>query len=221
MVKIFIPWRVKNYFSRKIPVLYYIINNLISRSNANSNWDQLLCDSWDDLNRTWPQRTQDIIELTDKKNSILDIGCGTGSILRTLKNNGYTSLYGLEHSMASVTRLENYGITMRQGDLPKINFDTNSFDVVIASEVLEHIIFHKYLIKEIIRVLKPGGKAFIYVPNDCMGPIDEPSHVRTYSIKSLANILSKYGTLESISETREKHFPASFLFAKLCKDNCN
>lgn len=211
------PWRVKKFFSKKTPVLYYMVNNFLSRNNVATDWDQLLSDSWDDVGRTWPNRARGIQDITGKDEKILDVGCGTGSILRTLLDQGYKNLFGLEQSGVSVERLDKLGINMRRGILPAIDFDDNFLDVLIASEVLEHILFQNRFLREIIRVLKPGDKALIYVPNDCMGPIDEPSHVRTYTKESLEVLLGQFGEVRSVEVVSEEHFEASFLFCLLIK----
>ena len=198
-------------------MLYYLCINIFADKNDNEYWDKLLVESWDDLGRTWPNRCKEIQQITKTDDKILDVGCGTGSILRTLKSNGYLQLYGLEHSAVAVERLSAVGIHMKNGQLPNIAYDDNCFDVVIASEVLEHVLFHRKFIKEIMRVLRPGGVALIYVPNCCMGPIDEPSHVRMYSGKSLDKLLKKYCNVISITETSERYFEATFLCAKVTK----
>lgn len=213
-----IPWRVKHFISKKTPVLYYLVNNLIHRKNSEYDWDEALAMQWDNVGRTWPNRVDQIQEISRPDDRILDVACGTGSILRMLYQRRYRNLFGLEHSATAVDWLSKSGITMRQGSLPKIDFEDDRFDVVIASEVLEHILFHKAFLREIVRVLKPGGQAMIYVPNDCMGPVDEPSHVRTYNQDSLRTLLGRFGEVVAVDIVEEDHFEATFLCGRFKKN---
>lgn len=212
-----LPWRIKSFFSTHTPVLYYLLNNLRAEKNSGSEWDAQLAAGWDDVSRSWPNRCKEIQALINRDHKVLDVGCGTGGILRELKKSGFTDLHGLEHSLYAVRRLRDHGISMIEGQLPDIAVADNTFDILIASEVLEHILFQRRFVREIIRSLKPDGRAFIFVPNDCLGPIDEPSHVRIYSKSSLAKLLGQFGAVESVSVTGEDHFEASFLFAILRK----
>jgi SAM-dependent methyltransferase len=95
--------------------------------------------------------------------SILDYGCGTG---------GNTSAYG---SFGNVVGVEPGSAAVRLGhkrggarycrasgtDLP---FRDGSFDVVMASDVLEHIEHDDEAVSEIARMLRPGGSAILSVP---------------------------------------------------------
>ena len=86
---------------------------------------------------------------------------------------------------------------MHLGILPAIPLPAASFDVVIASQVLEHIVRQKRFIREIRRVLKPGGRTYIFVPDNCLGPIDEKEHVRKYTAESVGLLLAD--SFESVS----------------------
>jgi SAM-dependent methyltransferase len=77
--------------------------------------------------------------------------------------------------------------------LPDIPFSDDSFDVVVATEILEHINDDQACVMEAVRVLRPGGRAYFAVPNDCLGPEEEPEHVRKYTQETLEAILSPYG----------------------------
>jgi 2-polyprenyl-3-methyl-5-hydroxy-6-metoxy-1,4-benzoquinol methylase len=93
----------------------------------------------------------------------------------------------------------------------------STFDVVIASQVLEHVIRRRRFVEEIDRVLKPGGRAFIFVPDDCLGPIDEPEHVIKYTADTLRRFLSGTFDIDSIESMHDENFEMGILFAQLRK----
>ena len=100
-----------------------------------------------------------------KENSrILDVGCAMGGFLKFLKNKrNYTNLYGIEPIEAYVKEANNENI--KQGNVYKIPFEDNSFDIVILDQVLEHLSNLKLAMKEIKRVLDKGGLCYIGVPD--------------------------------------------------------
>ena len=208
-----IPWRVKCFISDHFPLVYHLVANLGLGGNDASHWDAQLERSWDE--RSWPTKTQMIASLTSPEDSILDVGCGTGTILRDLKNRGYTNLHGVDISRYAVDRLRTEGLTMWCSRLPHLPMDDAKFDVVIASQVLEHVIRRGRFMQEITRELRPGGRAFVFVPNDCLGPIDEPEHVIKYNQKTLGAFLGGYLEIVSIEVITDAHYTMSILFAHL------
>lgn len=210
-----LPWRVRNYCSEHLPLLYHLVANLGASANDSSHWDQRLAETWS--GRTWPTKNQKIMERTAVQDRILDIACGNGSVLRVLKEAGYCNLSGLEISSYAVNRLRNEGIHMYQGVVPRLPVPSHTFDIVIASQILEHVIRRGVFMKEILRCLRPGGRAFIFVPNDCLGPIDEPEHVRKYTAATLRSFLSKYFEVLSIEEMKDVNYEMSILFADVRK----
>ena len=209
----FIPWRVKRFVSDHFPLAYHLMANAGFGGNDAGHWDAQLARSWED--RSWPTKTQMIASLTSPDEAILDIGCGTGSILRDLKKLGYTDLHGVEISEYAVDRLRTEGLTMWRSRLPQLPMVEEKFDVVIASQVLEHVIRRGRFMREIVRVLQPAGRVFIFVPNDCLGPIDEREHVIKYNRKSLGDFLSRYLDVISIDVMTDANYPMSILFAQL------
>lgn len=119
----------------------------------------------------------------------LDIGCGTGLILRHLPEGSI----GVDINPRNLERLPKYApgrtaiIADVQDHLP---FADNTFDTITAAEVLEHLVFPEKALSEIYRVLKPGGVFVGSVPQDNwfwnlrslsvtyhkMGQIEEPFH---------------------------------------------
>jgi ubiquinone/menaquinone biosynthesis C-methylase UbiE len=213
-----IPWRFKFFLSKNVPLLYHLAVNAGLRANSPEHWDARLAETWDDAGRHWPTKNALIASLTKRTDVILDVGCGDGHMLRTLRSDGYQSLHGLEISDYAVQRLRGEGIHMHKGKLPRIPLPDASFDVVIASQVLEHVIRRRFFIKEIKRVLKPGGLACIFVPDDCLGPIDEKEHVICYNSRSLRAFLANYFSSVQIESIRDVNHVAPILYARVAKE---
>ena len=106
----------------------------------------------------------------DRAAAILDIGCGHGAILYALQQAGYHNARGVDGSgeqVQAAARLGIHGVV--QGDLMQTLRESAdaSLDVVIASDVIEHFTKAELipLVDEVQRVLKPGGRWVIHVPN--------------------------------------------------------
>jgi SAM-dependent methyltransferase len=210
-----IPYRVRKVISDHFPLAYHLVVNKGLSGNSVEHWNDWLARTWDA--RDWPTKTERIRELTRPDDAILDIGCGTGSILRRLQADGYRDLHGPELSDYAIARLRTSGITMHQGRLPDLPVADESFDVAIASQVLEHMIRRTRFAREIARVLKPHGRALIFVPDDCLGPIEEPEHVIKYTAASLRAFLEKTFDVISIESMRDANFEMGLLFAQVRK----
>ncbi|MEO8936525.1 MAG: methyltransferase domain-containing protein [Burkholderiaceae bacterium] len=210
-----LPWRVRKVVSDRFPLAYHLIANAGLSGNDAAYWDEQLANTWDA--RDWPTKVERILALTRSDDAILDVGCGNGSILRRLATHGYDRLHGFEISDYAVTRLRSEGIAMWQGKLPELCVPDAHFDVVIASQVLEHVIRRRRFAHEIDRVLKPGGRALIFVPDDCLGPIDEPEHVIRYDAASLRRFLARTFEVVSVESMRDANFAVPVLFAQVRK----
>ncbi|PCI48981.1 MAG: hypothetical protein COB49_05240 [Alphaproteobacteria bacterium] len=210
-----IPWRIKNFISDHFPLFYHKIINIGVDVNSDEYWDEIYAREWDSAKRIWPTKNKLVKEKTRKTDRVLDIACGTGSILRYLKENGYENLQGTEISDLCVERLEKLGISMIKSFLPEIRYQDNCFDVVIASQILEHIIKRGEFLSEIKRVMKSGGQCFLFVPDNCLGPIDEPSHVVKFNRNTLAKLIGKYFNEFTITSIKDENFEMPILFAHI------
>jgi len=212
-----VPWKFKNFISEHFPLLYHLAVNVSGRRHTPEHWNQRLARTWDSPQRQWPTKNGLIASLVKPSDLILDIGCGNGGILRHLRSLGYRHLHGLEISDYAIQRLRNAGIEMHRCVLPLIPLPDNSFDVVIASQVLEHIIKRGRFLSEMQRVLKPGGQALVFVPDNCLGPISEPEHVIKYTAETLQKVLRQHFTVVRLESMRDANHPMPILFAQIEK----
>lgn len=93
----------------------------------------------------------------------LDIGCGAGSFLQAARRAGW-EVQGTEVSKSAVEILRADEMNVFQGILQEAEYPSNHFDVVVASYVLEHVPEPLEVIKEVHRVLRPGGLFWLSVP---------------------------------------------------------
>ncbi|HEX7861805.1 MAG TPA: class I SAM-dependent methyltransferase [Verrucomicrobiae bacterium] len=94
----------------------------------------------------------------------LDVGCGVGQVVARLTEAGYEA-YGVEVSEANIARAKKFCARCDVYDGKRIPFADNFFDSAGALNVLEHVDEPEAFIKEIVRVVAPGGKVVISSPN--------------------------------------------------------
>ncbi len=95
---------------------------------------------------------------------VLDIGCGNGNLLLPIRQNG-EEVYGVEINPINSKYCNKMGLNVFCGVLEEANFNNDFFDIVILSQVIEHLPSPKKTIEEIYRILKPGGRLYIFCPN--------------------------------------------------------
>jgi SAM-dependent methyltransferase len=94
---------------------------------------------------------------------VLDVGCGTGTMLSYLERYGEPS--GVEADVQAIELCRSRGITgVQLADPPPLPFEDGRFDLVTALDVLEHVDDDERLLVEMRRVLRPGGVALVTVP---------------------------------------------------------
>ena len=96
--------------------------------------------------------------------SVLDLGCGDGSLLRYLREGRRATGYGVEIDDASVLACVNNGTSVIQGDLERglAEFEDRSFDYVILSQTLQAVRHSERIIREMLRV---GREGIVTFPN--------------------------------------------------------
>ena len=93
---------------------------------------------------------------------LLDVGVGDGYTIRLLKPEGRVT--GIDIDRESVTSAKERGIDAHEGSVYRIPFLDRSFGLVTCMEVLEHLEQPKDALKEIVRVLRPGGYVVVTTP---------------------------------------------------------
>jgi len=97
---------------------------------------------------------------------LLDIGCGTGDISREIEKKGH-KVTGVDFSTAAIKIAKVSGLNCDVVDVDEgLPFKKNSFDLVWAGDLIEHVFDPIFVFEEINRVLVPNGHLFITVPND-------------------------------------------------------
>ena len=134
-----------------------------------------------------------------KKGYILDLGCRIGDGTYILKDLGKIIVgVDIDKKALEYARLyySNENIKYFVSDACNLSFKSNSFDIVISLEVIEHILDQDSFLLEIKRVLKDSGIAIISTPNrdiiKIQGSTSNPTHIKELSFKEFKLILSKY-----------------------------
>jgi SAM-dependent methyltransferase len=111
----------------------------------------------------------DIISLAEHNPGafVLDLGCDNGEwTLKLGEKIGSKNLFGVEINADALEAAKGRGISVKPGDLEeKIGYPPEFFDVVHANQVIEHLSGTEDFVREVHRLLKPGGYAIICTEN--------------------------------------------------------
>ena len=133
--------------------------------------------------------------VTDRRARILDVGCGTGANLLMLSQ--YGDAEGVDVSEDALAFCRERGLDqVRQGAGEELPYDDNTFDLVTAFDVVEHMDDDLAGLREMFRVLRPGGHALIFVPTFMFlwGVQDDVSnHRRRYRLPELRRVMEQAG----------------------------
>ena len=202
-------WECKNCtqrFTQNIPGnkeigKYYQSENYISHSDTSKGFINHLYHKV--RKRTLIQKRNLIEHTTGKRTgNILDVGCGTGAFLHTMKNANW-NITGLEpDKTAREKALELYNLHLDTSE-KLYRLPAQTFDAITMWHVLEHVHeLHAY-IGQLKKILKPGGNLFIAVPNytsydagvykEYWAAYDVPRHLYHFSPQSMKKLLSSHG----------------------------
>src|SRR5579872_1370402 len=145
--------------------------------------------------------------------TVLDAGCGEGVFLWKLKQAGIgKKIEGIEYSQEAIAiaKKNHPTLSIKQGDIYKLPYPSNSFDLVICIEVLEHLEYPEKALSELERVSKKH--CIISVPNEPLFMIanfirgknwsrwgNDIEHINHWSFVSFRKFVSKYLTVQKLS----------------------
>jgi len=149
----------------------------------------------------------------------LDVGPGTGRWLSFLRQLGARNLAAVDISKQSLERCRRWCDAVFKIDIENENlpFPSNTFDIIISFEVLEHLIHPELFITEMLRVVKPGGLVLMTTPNLCsfasrvrmlfggrpVAMAADSTHLRFYRKKDIARLFRQF-------EEKARFLPTGF-----------
>ncbi len=93
----------------------------------------------------------------------LDVGCGMGDLLMHFP---HRKRHGVDISRLYLDIAAERGLMVAQAPIEKVPFPASSFDLVTATDVLEHVLDLNAAVEEMLRVLKRGGTLIVRTPNE-------------------------------------------------------
>jgi ubiquinone/menaquinone biosynthesis C-methylase UbiE len=141
--------------------------------------------------------TAALIEKYAPTGSWLDAACGMGDLLMRFPDR---DCWGIDISQDYLDVALDRGIQVTNGPVEKMPFLASSFDLVTATDILEHVLDLNRAVKEMLRVLRKGGILIVRVPNDePLSTNTEPYefvHLRRFDYSTLYILFDKIFDVE-------------------------
>ena len=158
--------------------------------------------------------------VTDRRPRILDVGCGTGANLLMLSQ--YGDAEGVDISEDALAFCRERGLEkVKLGAGEELPYDEGTFDLVTALDVVEHMDDDLAGLREMRRVLRPGGRVLLFVPTFMFlwGVQDDVSnHRRRYRLPELQRVLEQAGfEIERMTYANITFFLPILLMRKLMR----
>jgi ubiquinone/menaquinone biosynthesis C-methylase UbiE len=127
---------------------------------------------------------------------LLEVGCGEGRGIDWLlpKIKSYSAIDKIAPVIEKL-KVKYPAGKFYSGNIPPLSvFEDNSFDSIVSFQVIEHIENDSLFLKEIHRVLKPGGAAYLTTPNRPLSLSRNPWHIREYTAQELTDLAKQFFT---------------------------
>lgn len=141
---------------------------------------------------------------------VLDVGCGTGGTLKSLRDSRQCEVVGLEPNHSRAAAVAETGVTIHQMTLDQADpARLGTFDYVMFLDVLEHMANPHAVLVDAVRLLKPGGVVIVSVPNVAhwsvrldllFGNFDystaeimDATHLRWFTRRTVTNMMQSAG----------------------------
>jgi 2-polyprenyl-3-methyl-5-hydroxy-6-metoxy-1,4-benzoquinol methylase len=130
------------------------------------------------------------------KGDVLEVGCGEGRGIDLMipKASSFTAVDKIEEALSKLRQKYPTGKFIGTNIPPLSALADNTYDMVVTFQVIEHIENDQLFLKEIHRVLKPGGIAYVTTPNRKLSLSRNPWHVREYLAEELKKLGEKFFT---------------------------
>lgn len=158
--------------------------------------------------KDWRERLDhSILQLpASAQGRILDVGCGVGALLEALSLLGWET-EGIDTDATVVALCQGRGLNARVGLLEEQHYPDGSFDVVTMMHVIEHVPDPLRTLREVYRILRPGGRLIMLTPNlnslghqrfgiDWLG-LDIPRHLCLFTSSTLTQVVEAVGFARS------------------------
>jgi ubiquinone/menaquinone biosynthesis C-methylase UbiE len=153
------------------------------------------------------------INFIPKVGKVLDVGCASGDLSDHISKERY---YGVDVNMRLVDFCRKKGLKVKVGRAEKIPYDSDFFDCLFVSHVLEHmdVNLQYRALKEFHRVLKKGGTLLLFAPTPFdIRFWDTPDHIRPLTHNSLIRFAETVGFREiDTFYSRVRFFPRKIQF---------
>ena len=159
---------------------------LSANINTAPYWDRIWAKEGQDTWRKYPLTFRKIASHIDPHDAVLDVGCGVGVFLDIIRPH-CKKVAGLDISPIAINLLKSKGIEGKVCELPEIGYPDKSFDVVVATEIVEHLDNPVALLKEAVRVARE--KVIFTVPDNVLGPEEFAEHRQLFTRGSLEELV--------------------------------